>query len=111
MMLFALAIAPGIAICIYFLARDQFNREPAINMLASFALGIFSVIPAFIIEHLTISDGPKPLLITLFDAYILVALTEEGSKYIALRYYSFKRKSFDEPLDGIIYSVLVSMGF
>ncbi len=28
-----------------------------------------------------------------------------------LRYYSFTRRSFDEPLDGIVYSVLVSMGF
>lgn len=47
----------------------------------------------------------------LIKAFIVVALVEEGLKFLVLRYYSFNRKSFDEPLDGIVYSIMVSMGF
>jgi RsiW-degrading membrane proteinase PrsW (M82 family) len=35
----------------------------------------------------------------------------KAANFLVLRYYSFTRRSFDEPLDGIVYSVLVSMGF
>jgi RsiW-degrading membrane proteinase PrsW (M82 family) len=41
----------------------------------------------------------------------VVALTEEFSKYIIVRYISQPQKAFNEPFDGIIYSVMVSMGF
>ena len=30
---------------------------------------------------------------------------------MGLRLYSYNQKSFDEPLDGIVYSVMISMGF
>ena len=33
------------------------------------------------------------------------------SKYIILRYYSQKSKEYNEPFDGIVYAVMVSMGF
>jgi RsiW-degrading membrane proteinase PrsW (M82 family) len=44
-------------------------------------------------------------------AFIVVGMTEEFSKYIIVRYVSQPRKAFNEPFDGIIYAVMVSMGF
>lgn len=44
-------------------------------------------------------------------AFFVVALIEEFSKYIIVRYYNQPRKWFNEPFDGIIYAVMVSMGF
>ena len=46
-----------------------------------------------------------------FFAFVAVGFSEEGSKYLMLRAYAYRRKAFDEPLDGIIYGVMVSMGF
>lgn len=40
-----------------------------------------------------------------------MALVEEFCKFLPLRYYSLPRKSFDEPLDGIIHAVMIGMGF
>jgi RsiW-degrading membrane proteinase PrsW (M82 family) len=40
-----------------------------------------------------------------------VALSEELSKFLVVRYFCYPQKRFDEPLDGIVYSVMVSMGF
>ncbi|HEX2683240.1 MAG TPA: PrsW family glutamic-type intramembrane protease, partial [Ferruginibacter sp.] len=54
--------------------------------------------------------GKSILYIAVF-AYLVVALSEEFSKFLALRYIPYKRKAFDDPFDGIIYAVVVGMGF
>ncbi|HUQ97326.1 MAG TPA: GNAT family N-acetyltransferase [Chitinophagaceae bacterium] len=111
MLLVALAIAPGLAICVYILYRDVYNREPAINMILSFVFGACSIVPALSIERFInpfLSHSIASIIVTSFFG---VALVEELCKFFVLRYYSFTRHSFDEPLDGIVYSVLVSMGF
>lgn len=116
MLLLALAIAPAVAIIMYILAKDKYNREPIKNLLGSFLLGCLSTIPAIIIQ-LAFEKYFKDFLpensIVYFAvfAYGIVGLSEEGSKLFMLRYFAFPSRAFDEPLDGIIYGVLVSMGF
>lgn len=115
MILLALSIAPGLAISLYIFLKDQYNREPALQLLISFFLGCLSVIPAIIIqlfatkpiEHM-MGEG---ILFTAVFAYLIVGMSEEWSKYLMLRLYAFPKKAFDEPFDGIVYSVMVGMGF
>lgn len=111
MTLLALAIAPGIAICIYIFLKDLYNKEPRRLLLASFLLGMLSIIPPFFIETGLHPYFSNSLVDTGMFAFGVVALSEELSKFLVLRYYCYTRKSFDEPLDGIVYSVMVSMGF
>jgi RsiW-degrading membrane proteinase PrsW (M82 family) len=44
-------------------------------------------------------------------AFFVVGFTEELSKYLIVRYYAQTHKEFNEPFDGIVYAVMVSMGF
>jgi RsiW-degrading membrane proteinase PrsW (M82 family)/ribosomal protein S18 acetylase RimI-like enzyme len=111
MQLLALAIAPGLAICLFIFHRDAYNREPKRNLLFSFFLGACSIITAIIIEGLLKNLPAKTISGTAVSAFLVVALTEELGKFIVLRYYAYTRKSFDEPLDGIVYGVMISMGF
>ena len=111
MLLLALSIAPGLAICIYIFHKDIYNREPKITLLISFILGMLAIIPAFILESILIPLFGNSVLATAVVAYGVVGLIEEFIKFLVVRYYCFSRKSFDEPLDGIIYAVVVSMGF
>lgn len=111
MLLLALAIAPGLAICIYIFYRDQYNREPAFTLLMSFIWGVLSTIPALIIEVAAKNITDETVTGVIISSFFFVALVEEFCKFLPLRYYSFSRKSFDEPLDGIIHSVMVAMGF
>ncbi|MEJ8843783.1 PrsW family glutamic-type intramembrane protease [Lacibacter sp. H375] len=115
MLLLALSIAPGIAISLYIFLKDRFNREPHFNLLLCFLLGCLSIIPAIIIQLLTVKPVERlmggGILYTAVFAYIIVGLSEEWSKYIMLRSYAYPRKSFDEPFDGIVYSVMIGMGF
>jgi protease PrsW len=113
--LLALAIAPGIAICIFIYWKDKYNREPLGLLLVSFMLGMVSVVPAIILElyfgkPLDQLTGKSILQIALL-AYFVVGLSEEVSKYVMVRFFAFKRKAFDDPFDGIVYSVMVGMGF
>lgn len=111
MLLVALSIAPGLAICLYIFYHDVYNREPAVNLIMSFVWGMLAIIPAAIVEFNTINDEDQSIAQIIGSTYLLIALVEELSKFLVLRYYAFTRSSFDEPLDGIVYSVMVSMGF
>jgi protease PrsW len=113
--LLALAIAPGIFICLFIYAKDRYNREPALLLLWAFVLGMLSTVPAVIIQLAT-GDlpgkiGSTAVGATAFFAYFIVGLSEEASKFFMLRVFLYKRKAFDDPFDGIIYSVMVGMGF
>jgi len=109
--LIALAIAPGLAICIFIFTRDIYNREPALNLFMSFFFGVLSIIPAFFIETYLDRQMADTATGIAIKSFFAIALVEESCKFFALRYYAYRQKSFDEPFDGIVYSVMVSMGF
>jgi RsiW-degrading membrane proteinase PrsW (M82 family) len=111
MVLLGLAIAPGLAICIYIFLKDIYNKEPKRLLLASFFLGIVSIIPPYFIETSTLKFFNTGISSLATLAFCVVALSEELSKFLVVRYFCYPQKRFDEPLDGIVYSVMVSMGF
>lgn len=114
--LLALAVAPGCAIVFYIYWKDKYDKEPIKNLVISFVLGMIAIAPAIVIQL-----GLQPVLkhyfpnntISYFSlfAFVVVALGEELCKFIILRFYAYPHKDFDEPFDGITYSVMVSMGF
>ncbi|MFZ4057071.1 MAG: PrsW family intramembrane metalloprotease [Ferruginibacter sp.] len=113
--LLALAIAPGLAIAIYIYFKDKFNKEPLWLLVFSFILGIVSIVPAIIAESsskISLNNmANEPTLNIAFFAYIVVGGSEEISKFLMVRIFLFKRSAFDDPFDGIVYCVMVSMGF
>ena len=44
-------------------------------------------------------------------AFFIVAFIEEFSKLCYSKVFNQPKKGFNEPFDGIIYAVMVSMGF
>lgn len=116
MLLLALALAPGIAIIFFIIARDRYDREPFGLLLKSFFLGVLSCVPALFIqlgaEKLASGvDGLNPTLYRMFLAFVIVAFSEEGSKYFMLVRSPYRNRAFNEPLDGIVYSLMIGMGF
>jgi RsiW-degrading membrane proteinase PrsW (M82 family) len=115
MELLAIALAPGIAICLFIYFKDRYNKEPFWMLVFAFALGIFSILPAVLIQlsyGTDILETENPgLLSTAFFSYVIVACSEEGSKFMMLRLFIYPRKHFDDPFDGIVYAVMIGMGF
>jgi RsiW-degrading membrane proteinase PrsW (M82 family)/ribosomal protein S18 acetylase RimI-like enzyme len=109
--LLAIALAPGIAIILFILYRDKFDREPALVLLVSFFLGMLATLPALALENAVGYFKLSGVHGTVVTAFLGVALVEELVKFVPLRLYSFTRVSFDEPLDGIVHGVMIGMGF
>jgi len=112
--LLALAMAPGAAIALYIYLKDKHEREPLGLLMRSFFFGCLSVLVALLIS-LTMDNfitlDPKDVGEQAIQAFFIVALVEEFSKFIFVRGILYNNPNFNEPFDGIVYSVMVSMGF
>lgn len=114
MILLAVALAPVVALAVYIYWKDKFDPEPRRMLWKAFFLGVFSIIPAIILEMIAKSLGwhqSDTLWKAFVHAFIGVALIEEASKQFMVQRFILKKKYFDEPFDGITYAVMVSLGF
>lgn len=112
--LLALALAPGIAIGIYIYLKDKHEREPLSLLFISFLYGVLSTAVTLAISL------PLDFIVTIKEndavhqfgnAFFKVALIEEFSKFIFIRFILYNNKNFNEPFDGIVYACMVGMGF
>ncbi|MUU78439.1 PrsW family intramembrane metalloprotease [Winogradskyella endarachnes] len=111
-----LAIAPVFSIILYIYIQDKHEKEPRKLLIFSFLLGaIISVLIVFALYFFTGRFIPVTDKFSVWQqfiqAFVVVALSEEFSKYVIVKYYAQPKKAFNEPYDGIIYAVMVSMGF
>jgi len=115
MLLFVLSIAPCLAICIFIYWKDKFDKEPKKLLITSFLLGVLSIIATLVISYIVhfidFNEVNKNQLWSLISCILGIGLVEEFSKFIFVRFYAFNKKEFNEPFDGITYSVMVAMGF
>lgn len=111
-LLLLLAIVPGIAICFWIYHQDKYEKEPPRMLLTSFAWGCLSTVPAIFAQMYFKSwENPDNILRTGLYSFFIIALTEELSKFFFLRYRAYPDDNFNEPFDGIVYAVMIGMGF
>ncbi len=116
MNLLLFAIAPVFIIILYIYFKDKYEKEPKRFLFYNFILGaIVSIVITTVLYY--VFDIVLPILsnTSIFQqfikAFFVVGLIEEFSKYIIVRYFAQTNKEFNEPFDGIVYAVMVSMGF
>lgn len=109
-----LAIAPGITIAGLVWWLDRYDREPHDLLIGCFLWGALITLPTGIIQVVfssALSLNMNELASVLLQAFLVVALVEETAKYLVVRSYVYWRPDFDEPYDGITYTVMAGMGF
>ncbi|WP_299549734.1 YhfC family glutamic-type intramembrane protease [Seonamhaeicola sp.] len=116
MNLLLFAVAPVFIIILYIYYKDKYEKEPKRLLFFNFLLGaVVSIIITTILYYIFDIVLPLPDRTSVFQqfikAFFVVGLTEEFSKYIIVRYYAQRHTEFNEPFDGIVYAVMVSMGF
>jgi RsiW-degrading membrane proteinase PrsW (M82 family) len=114
LILFALALAPGIAIVLFIYRKDMHEREPVLLLLTAFVYGMLSTLITYSISyplHIFFHTNEGDVIDQFYNAFFKVALVEEISKFIFVRFVLYNNKHFNEPFDGIVYAVMVSMGF
>ena len=109
-----LSAIPGLVIAYAMFRVDKYEREPTGPLLWCFGLGGALTVPTMEVEKYLfgylapLGDGVVALFLT---AFVGLALNEELFKFAALRVGTFPWRFFNEPLDGIVYGVMVAMGF
>ena len=112
MALLLATILPSILIILFFVYSDKF-KEPKGEIIKVFVYGILITIPAYFLNtyisdffynNTRVSEG-------LISSFLTAAPVEEGLKLSVLYYFVYKMKDFNEPIDGIVYGVTVSLGF
>jgi protease PrsW len=112
--LFAIALAPGAAIMLYIYLKDKHEREPLSLLLTSFIYGILSTFLTLALStplKLFLEFKEADVIEQFYEAFFKVALVEEFCKFFFVRFILYPNKNFNEPFDGIVYAVMVSMGF
>ncbi len=111
MQLLLVTILPSILIVLFFVKSDIF-KEPTKEIIKVFFLGIFITIPAYFLNtHLSEIWYSTNASEGLISSFLTAAPVEEGLKLSVLYFFVYKMKDFNEPIDGIVYGVTVSLGF
>jgi len=114
MIVFIIALAPIAALIIYFYHKDKYEKEPINLLTKAFLAGLIITLTAILIESV-INKFINPIklfpLKIFLKAFLLAGLVEEGCKFYVFRSLIYHSKEFDEPYDGIIYAVMISLGF
>ena len=103
---------PSFIILAYFYYSDRF-KEPKSTILTIFFLGFLICLPAGILNGLShdfFYDGSK-YSENLTSSFLGPAWAEELLKFSILYLIVLKRNEFNEPMDGLVYGVVVSLGF
>ncbi|MCX5705676.1 MAG: PrsW family glutamic-type intramembrane protease [Candidatus Omnitrophica bacterium] len=115
MFVLIVAISPAIALVIYFYHKDKYEKEPLGLLARAFFAGAGVTFLAMVIElviDLAFVQSIKDFFLNTFLRSFLVAgLVEEGLKFLVFKRLIYDNKEFDEPYDGIMYAVMISLGF
>ncbi len=114
LILLALALAPGLAIGLYIYLKDKHEPEPLGLLLTSFLYGgvsIFLTLAISLPVDYLVSFKEDDVVHQFANAFFKVALIEEFSKFVFIRFILYNNKNFNEPFDGIVYAIMVGMGF
>ncbi len=109
-----ISVIPVIILLIYFYTRDKYKNEPFGLVLIAFGLGILMVVMVLLIGtaiNYPLSFIKSKYLHAFLTSLIQVAFVGEFLKFLIIRFFIFKRKHFDEIVDGIVYTVTTSLGF
>jgi protease PrsW len=111
------AAAPSLLLLAYFYLRDRYEREPLGHLALAYFLGMYAMVAAHGLSAAAEGALPAAFLAArgegsrFVDAFVLSGFLEELAKWVILMAAVFHWREFDEPLDGVIYGVAVSLGF
>ncbi|PLS02106.1 glutamic-type intramembrane protease PrsW [Neobacillus cucumis] len=102
-------VAPGLALLSYFYLKDEYEPEPISFVFRTFLYGVLLVFPIMFIQY--VLETEHLLKSNVLNAFFGSGTLEEFFKWFILFYLIYQHVEFDEPFDGIVYGVAVSLGF
>lgn len=109
-MLVELAAAPAAAGLFFMYIKDKYEKEPWGMLLLGLLFGLYTAAVIYALGHWLEWRFPHEET-PLYTAFISSAAVEEGIKLLFLFFLVWRNRNFNEPLDGIVYAVFLSLGF
>ena len=117
-LLIGAAVLPAFILLVYVYRRDRFEPEPIGLLLSLLLCGVAATILAVIAESVGsaalaffLPGGENDPSYGIWMFFVIVALSEEGFKYLTLRLRTWRSPHFNCSFDGVVYAVFVSLGF
>ena len=112
----AVYILPAAFLLRYIYRHDTVEKEPPGLLFKLLVMGVLAALCSGVLERLgetvlnALVDPGSPVY-TIILAFLVVALVEEGMKYLLLKRCTWRDPNFNYRFDGIVYAVFVSLGF
>ena len=108
-----LAVAPVLICLFYMYIRDQYEKEPWRLLATGVVMGLIITFPimqsqGFVARFMPIAGQFGE---AVFTSFAIASLVEEGFKFVVLYFLVWRSRNLNEPVDGIVYAVFISLGF
>jgi len=104
MLYILIGFAPGLYWLWYFYKRDKLEPEPKKMIIYAYLTGILATFVVIGTQRLFKLD--------MFTRVVIAApILEEFAKFLMVWVFFYRNKNFNEPMDGIVYSAAVALGF
>ena len=115
----AFAAAPSALWLGYFRSRDKQEADPIQHLVVMYLAGalIAGPVASFAVEQVLASDVAAPPEFARFGperlvtAFLVVAVAQELCKYSIVRYTVYSLPELGDPIDGLVYTTAVGLGF
>ncbi len=107
-------IAPAIMVFLALLSYKNMEKPAFKLFIKAYYLGILTVIPmviALVIANYYGMVHERSIRRILFFSFFLVGFFAEFPKFLLIRFYFLKNDAITKPVDGILYSISIAMGF
>ena len=110
------AVLPAVILLRYIYRTDTVEKEPPGLLILLLLMGVVAALCSSILEGLgetllnALVDPGSPAY-TILLAFLVVALVEEGTKFVLLKKCTWYHPAFNYRFDAIVYAVFVSLGF
>ncbi|MCB0804593.1 MAG: PrsW family intramembrane metalloprotease [Bacteroidales bacterium] len=110
----SLIFSPLVALITLWVIWTRRGRDRYPGLITGFIFGMLSIVIVLLFQYIARVFGLdifSNIRRIIFYAFVVMGLGSELGKFLILRYYAFPKNEFNGPLDSIVYSIMISMGF
>lgn len=111
----SIVACPAIAIFVANRYKSKLNSRESTILVASFFIAMLCVIPALVIKNtageLGYAERNMRTLFSKIGYSAFSAFVDEFNKYIVIISFAYRKKEYDEPMAGILVTIMIAMGF
>lgn len=108
-LLLSVAFAPGLALFSFFYLRNQLATEPRKTLIQTFIYGAILTFPMLFLQYVLKQE--EIFKYPFIQDILFTGILEELFKWLIILLAVYHHVEFNDPYDGVLYGVAVSLGF